>query len=292
MSNTEPQHKSVLLNEALDGLNIEPGKTYVDCTVGLGGHSEEILKRLDGTGKLIGFEQDKEAYEYAKKKLEKYENCQIINSNFINLEKSLRSINLSTITGGLILDLGVSSLQLDSADRGFSFLKEGPLDMRMNQDNDLSAYEIVNKYGEKELADIIYNYGEERHSRKIAKAITNNRPINTTTELANIIKKCIFTPKKLRIHPATRTFQALRIFVNNELKILEEFLCFIPELLSSKGRLSVISFHSLEDRITKHTLRNSSELSILTKKPIIPSPEETRMNSRARSAKLRIAEKI
>ncbi len=291
-------HKPVLLNETLDLLNVTPGKVYVDCTLGLGGHSLEILKRLDGNGKLIGIEQDETILEQARNKLSKYENCYLFRANFLELPEILKSLKIEKITGGVLLDLGVNSLHFDTAERGFSFKAKGPLDMRMDNRQELTAYKIINNYKEHELADIIYKFGEDRNSRKIAKSIIHNRakgPIETTEELANIIFSCyhhITNRSHFKIHPATKTFQALRIEVNKELENIEEFFCFIPELLLPPSRLTVISFHSLEDRIAKNFLKNNREFRPITKKPVIPSSEEIKSNPRARSAKLRAAEKI
>ena len=287
-------HKPVLLKEVINFLNIQRGKIYVDCTAGLGGHTIEILKRLNGEGALIGIEQDEAALEITKKRLKELnkKNYYLFKSNFLELKNILQKLNIEKITGGVLIDLGVSSLQLESHERGFSFQNDGPLDMRMDQRNPLNAEHVINNYKEFKLAEIIYKYGEERHSRKIARSIIKNRPLKSTKELANIVLKSCRRNKYTRIHPATRTFQAIRIEVNKELENLEKFLCFIPELLSPQCRLTVISFHSLEDRITKNFLKNCQELRILTKKPIVPSNEELIENPRSRSAKLRTAEKI
>ena len=286
-------HLPVLLKEAIDFLNVTPGKIYVDCTLGLGGHSIEILKKLNGQGLLIGIDQDESALEITKSRLKELnlKNYYLFNSNFLELNEILKSLNIDKITGGVLLDLGVNSIQLDNPQKGFSFKNAGPLDMRMDSKQSLTAETIVNKYKESEIADIIYKYGEERFSRKIARFIVQNRPLKSTNDLANLILKCYPKNKRHKIHPATRTFQAIRIKVNKELENLEKFLCFIPELLLAPSRLTVISFHSLEDRITKNFLKNNRELKILTKKPLVPSSEEIEKNHRARSAKLRAAEK-
>ncbi len=291
-------HKPVLLNETIDFLNINENGVYVDCTLGLGGHSIEILKRLNEKGLLIGIEQDEDILKIARENLKEFKNCHLFHANFLKLPEILSSLKIEKISGGVLLDLGVNSIHFDTPERGFSFRASGPLDMRMDITQPLTAYKIINSYKEPDLADIIYKFGEDRHARKIAKSIIHNRskePIETTEELANIVFSCYrYMTKKshFKIHPATKTFQALRIEVNKELETLEKFLCFIPELLLPHARLTVISFHSLEDRITKNFLKNNREFKILTKKPVIPSLNETENNPRARSAKLRAAEKI
>lgn len=286
-------HLPVLLNEVIDFLHVTPGKIYVDCTLGLGGHSAEILKRLNGDGLLIGIEQDESAFQIAKERLKELnlKNYYLFNSNFLELKDILKSLKLEKITGGVLLDLGVNSTQLDNPLSGFSIKSDGPLDMRMDKKQSLTANTVVNKYKETELADIIFKYGEERYARKIARFIMQKRPLKSTKELANVVLSCYPKDKWFKVHPATRTFQAIRIEVNKELENLQNFLCFIPELLLPPSRLTIISFHSLEDRITKNFLKNNREFKILTKKPIIPSLEEIDKNPRARSAKLRVAEK-
>ena len=292
-------HEPVLLNESTALLNITQDLVYVDCTLGTGGHSYEILKGLNGTGMLIGLDCDKEILNFTKQKLNQFKNSHLSHSNFINLPSVLELLQIKKITGGVILDLGVNSIHFDSPDRGFSFKQDGPLDMRMDKSQELTANKVINSYKEDKLANIIYNYGEERHSRQIAKLISEyknkNGPIKTTLELANIILRYyryITGKSHFKTHPATKTFQALRIEVNNELENLEKFFCFIQELLLPGSRLTVISFHSLEDRITKKFLKSNKNFKILTKKPITPSPNEMINNPRARSAKLRAAERI
>ena len=285
-------HKPVLLNEAIDFLKVSKGKVYVDCTLGMGGHSLEILQRLNGDGVLIGIEKDESALQIAKERLKHYKNCYLFHADFLELKNILEKLKINKISGGVLLDLGVNSMQLNEANRGFSFRQEAPLDMRMDKKQTLTAYEVINKYKEIQLADIIFNYGEERHSRRIARNIVNNRPVKTTAELTSLVTKCYPKNKYFSTHPATKTFQAIRIEVNKELENLEKFLCFIPELLLTHSRLSIISFHSLEDRITKNFLKHNREFSILIKKPITPSKSEVENNPRARSAKLRAAEKI
>ena len=288
-------HKSVLLHEIISYLNIRDGLIYVDCTLGFGGHSFEIAKSLNNHGKLIGLDQDEETLEYAKKRLSEFNNCYLVHSNYIHLKEVLKKLNVEKISGGVLLDLGINSYQLSSPDRGFSFQTDGPLDMRFDKNEPLTAYKVVNNYTEEDLSEIIFKYGEDRYSRRIAKSIVYRRKqtghIKTTKELANIILKCYPNNKYHKIHPATRTFQALRIEVNKELDNLNNFLCFIQELLLPSARLCVISFHSLEDRIVKIFLKNNKDFKILTKKPIIPSADELKTNPRSRSAKLRVAEK-
>ena len=291
-------HKPVLLNEVINYLNIKEDGIYIDCTLGTGGHSIEILKHLSGQGTLIGIERDLDSLEIAKKRLNEFndKNYYLFHSNFTELKSILKSLNINKITGGILLDLGVSSLQLDISERGFSFKGNAPLDMRMDKTAELTAFEVVNKYKEEKLANIIYNFGEERYSRKIAREIVQNRvrngPIKSTKELAELVSYCYPKKRHYKIHPATRTFQALRIEVNKELENIENLLCFIPELLLPQSRLTVISFHSLEDRLIKNFLKNSSEFKALTKKPITPSKSEIDENPRSRSAKLRAGEKI
>lgn len=288
-------HKPVLLNEMMDYLNIKEDSVYVDCTLGLGGHSLEILKHLNGRGILIGIEKDLASLEIAKVRLKAFKNCYLFHCDFLEIKAILKNLNIDNIRGGVLLDLGVNSLQLNTPHRGFSFNKDAPLDMRMDTRQSLTARKIINTYSESKLRDIIFNFGEERFSKKIAKYIIEKRikqPIKTTGELAEIVLKAYPKNKWFKIHPATRTFQAIRIEVNQELKKLEQFFCIIPELLLPKSRLTVISFHSLEDRITKNFLRGSKEFITLTKKPVVPSQDELEKNPRARSAKLRAAEKI
>lgn len=299
-TSNETLHKPVLLNEVIDLLNIQKGKIYVDCTLGLGGHSQEILQRLNGEGILIGIERDKSALEIAKERLKEFSkvgiNCYLFHSNYLDLKNILRSLNIDKISGGVLLDLGVNSLQLDEPSRGFSFKNDAPLDMRMDKSQSLTANQVINNYKEYDLAEIIFKYGEERLARKIAKLIVEKRAkkefIKTTNELAKTVLQCYPKNKYFKIHPATRTFQAIRIEVNKELENLEKFLCFISELLLPQSRLTVISFHSLEDRVTKNFLKNNREFKILTKKPMTPSLSEQESNPRSRSAKLRAGEKI
>ena len=295
----ESGHVPVLLKEAIDFLNVRRGGTYIDATVGLGGHSYEIAKRLGAPGHLIGFDKDPEALGVALLKLQPGE---IPEDDYPDVK--LRKGSFTRITelppgslDGILADLGVSSLQLGDAARGFSFQAEGPLDMRMNPQAELTADQVVNRMSERELADVIYEFGEERRSRRIARAIVRSRPIRSTAHLAEVISAAArpMNQAERRIHPATRTFQALRIFVNRELDDLRDMLSVAPQVLKPGGRLVIISFHSLEDRIVKDSLREGvkqGHYKLLTKKPVTATEEEIDRNPRSRSAKLRAAEKV
>lgn len=280
-------HVPVLATEIVEGLAIREGGDYLDATLGGGGHSALILEAAPHLT-LTGIDQDPQAIAAAQAKLTPYgDRVQIWQGNFADFDPGDRRFD------GIIADLGVSSAQFDIPDRGFSFRLSAPLDMRMNPQQDMTAAEIVNTWEEQDLANVIYQYGEERLSRKIARRIVERRPFETTTELAEVIFYSV--PKSYRygrIHPATRTFQALRIVVNRELDVLERFLDRAPHWLKPGGRVGIISFHSLEDRIVKHTLRENPLLRVLTKKPIVPTPKEMEHNGRSRSAKLRWAERI
>ena len=307
-------HTSVLLYECIDALNIRDGYTYVDCTTGGGGHSLEIAKRLGENSRLICFDQDEIAIQAAKARLHDYlDKITFINENFQNLERVLRELEIHNL-GGVLADLGCSSPQFDDPQRGFSYMHNARLDMRMDTSSPLSAYEVVNQYSESELREIIYEYGEERFAPKIASAIVKRRqgkPIETTFELTDIIKSVIPPSKRDGgHHPAKRTFQAIRIEVNKELDCIRPIIDTASNYLSVGGRIAIISFHSLEDRIVKQGYNahasgctcprdfpvcvcgNKPKFSILTKKPILPSDEELENNPRSRSAKLRVAEKI
>jgi 16S rRNA (cytosine1402-N4)-methyltransferase len=279
-------HIPVLSQEVITGLNIQAGGNYLDLTIGGGGHSRLILETAEDV-KITAVDQDLDALNAAKENLSEFgSRVNFIHSNFANYQFPENTYD------GILADLGVSSYHLDNPERGFSFRNTASLDMRMNQQQSLTAGDIINEWEEKELADIFFKYGEERLSRKIARRIVENRPFNTTTELANAIAYSV--PPKYRygrIHPATRVFQALRIAVNDELKVLETLIEKAPNALIAGGKIAIISFHSLEDRIVKHGLRNLSLLRILTKKPIIATEEEIKENPRSRSAKLRIAER-
>jgi 16S rRNA (cytosine1402-N4)-methyltransferase len=293
-------HVPVLLKETIDFLAIRRGGTYIDATVGLGGHSYEIAKRLGAPGRLIAVDKDPAALEAASVRLHPapelsgdWPKVELIHGSFADLANDQRP----TAIDGLIADLGVSSLQLDNAERGFSFQAEGPLDMRMNTQSGQTAEQVVNQVDEVTLANLIYEFGEERRSRRIARAIVRSRPIQTTAQLAEIVSAAArpMNQAERRIHPATRTFQALRIFVNRELDDLRKLLEAAPQLLKPGGRLVIISFHSLEDRIVKDALRAGAKRGhyrLLTKKPVTASAEEIDRNPRSRSAKLRAAERI
>ncbi len=309
----EFKHVSVLLNETIDSLKIKPDGIYVDGTLGGGGHSFEILSRLGKNGRLIGIDRDTEALDAARKRLSSFSNVTYVHSNYKEIKHILSSENLENIDGAVI-DLGVSSYQLDCTERGFSYMDDAPLDMRMDKASSFSAYDVVNTYSEKALTEIFYNYGEERFSKRVAQLITQTRetkPIETTLELVEIIKKAI--PEKFRqkgSHPAKRVFQAIRIEVNAELEPLKDALCDFFDALSSGGRLSVITFHSLEDRIVKKVFAsfqqgctcpkdfpicvcgNKPRGKVITTKPILPTEEEIEINKRSKSAKLRVVEKL
>lgn len=304
----EFKHYTVMKNEAVDALECKDGLVYVDCTLGGGGHSELILQRIQPNGKLISFDIDDEAIEAASERLKNYKNLTIVKSSYTNIKKVLHNLGIEKITGGVLFDLGASYHQFNKAERGFSFSKEAPLDMRFNQDEDFSAYDVINTYSEDDLIRIFSEYGEERFSKRIAKKIVEQRKVKkleTTTELANLIVDC--TPKiKSTIHPATRVFQAVRIEVNHELTNVKNTLNDVLDLLAIGGIISVISFHSLEDRIVKHLFKYHSQrchcdktqmictcppprLELVNKKPIIASDREIKENPPSRSAKLRIA---
>jgi 16S rRNA (cytosine1402-N4)-methyltransferase len=289
-------HVPVLLKEAIDFLAIKPGGTYLDATVGLGGHSLEIAKRLGAAGHLIGFDKDPAALERAREKLaaipiDEMPRVTLIHGSFAEAGERVAAASLD----GMMADLGVSSVQLGDPARGFSFQAEGPLDMRMNPMSGETAEQVVNHIDERELADVIYEFGEERRSRRIARAIVRSRPIRTTTQLVEVVAAAARSMKHERIHPATRTFQALRIFVNRELDDLKALMEAASRLLEPGGRLVVISFHSLEDRIVKDAMRAGAKdmnFRLLTKKPVTASEDEIERNPRSRSAKMRAAERM
>ena len=300
-------HKSVLLEESIKYLNIKDNSIIVDCTLGYGGHSSEILKRIPN-GHLYSFDQDIEAINSSRKKLDKIaNNYTIINSNFVNIKDKLKENNVNGVDG-ILYDLGVSSPQLDEDYRGFSFHKDARLDMRMNQNQELSAYTVVNEYSIDLLTEIIFKYGEEKFARNIAKNIVKNRPIDTTLKLVEVIKEAVPMKYKLNHHPARKTFQAIRIEVNNELEVFRKSLMDALDILNVGGRICVITFHSLEDRICKEIFKSVStikkelqNLPVIPKeympkykviKTINPSKEEVEENKRSRSAKLRVIERI
>ena len=303
----ETKHISVLLNECIDNLSLKEDSIVVDCTLGYGGHSSEILKRIK-RGKLFAFDQDMDAIKYSTDRLSGISNnFEIINSNFVNIKKELEKRNITKVDG-ILYDLGVSSPQLDEKDRGFSFHQDARLDMRMDKNQTLSAYEVVNNYSYQELVNILYKYGEEKYATSIARGIVNNRPIETTLELTEVIKNNVPEKYRREKHPARKTFQAIRIEVNDELNVFEKSLKDALELLNIGGRICVITFHSLEDKICKEVFRSVSEVDKNLKnlpvipeeflpkfkviKTIEPSSSELEENNRARSARLRIIERI
>ncbi|WP_433770325.1 16S rRNA (cytosine(1402)-N(4))-methyltransferase RsmH [Bacillus wiedmannii] len=307
------KHVTVLLQETVDGLDIKPDGTYVDCTLGGGGHSSYLLSQLTDGGKLIAFDQDEIAIQNAKEKFSSYgEQFITVKSNFRYLAEKLQELGITEVDG-ILFDLGVSSPQLDTPERGFSYHHDAPLDMRMDQDAPLTAYDVVNSWSYEQLVRIFFQYGEEKFSKQIARKIEayrENKAIETTGELVELIKEGIPAPaRRTGGHPAKRVFQAIRIAVNDELKVFEEALESAIEMVKPGGRVSVITFHSLEDRICKTTFKRNSttpqlppglpiipdefkpKLKLITRKPILPSDIELEENNRARSAKLRIAEK-
>ncbi len=302
-------HYSVLLNESIDLLNIKENGIYVDCTLGYAGHSKEILKRLKN-GFLYAFDQDMEAIKYSEEELKKISNnFEIIHANFSSLKSELDNRGIDHVDG-ILFDLGFSSPQIDNESRGFSFMKDAALDMRMDQTNKKSAYDVVNNYNLEDLTNIFYKYAEEKYSRSIAKNIISSRPINTTLELVDVIKKSVPVSYALTRHPERVIFQAIRIEVNNELGVLESTLPDAIDLLNKNGRIAVITFHSLEDRIVKHIFKSNSEvpdivkglpdipdeykpkIKLINKKPIVASEKEINENSRSKSAKLRVIERV
>lgn len=309
----EFNHVSVLLNETIEGLNIKPDGIYADGTLGGAGHSYQIASKLNGLGRLIGFDQDEDAITASTERLKEFKNVTIVRSNYRNMKEELNNRGINKVDG-ILLDLGVSSYQLDTVSRGFSYKEEAPLDMRMDNRNEVTARDIVNNYSQGDLFRIIRDYGEDKFAANIAKHIVMNRkikPIETTTELAEIVKAAI--PMKFRKqggHPAKQTFQAIRIELNSELSVLKESLMDMIDLLNPNGRICIITFHSLEDRIVKNIFKEAedpctcpknfptcvcgkkSKGKVITRKPVLPSEEELKLNLRSKSAKLRIFEKI
>ena len=309
----EFNHVSVLLNETIEGLNIKPDGIYADGTLGGAGHSYQIASKLNGLGRLIGFDQDEDAITASTERLKEFKNVTIVRSNYRNMKEDLNKRGIEKVDG-ILLDLGVSSYQLDTVSRGFSYKEAAPLDMRMDNRNEVTARDIVNNYSQGDLFRIIRDYGEDKFAANIAKHIVMNReikPIETTTELAEIVKAAI--PMKFRKqggHPAKQTFQAIRIELNSELSVLKESLMDMIDLLNPNGRICIITFHSLEDRIVKNIFKEAedpctcpknfptcvcgkkSKGKVITRKPILPSEEELKLNLRSKSAKLRIFEKI
>lgn len=309
MQKIDFKHYTVMLNETVEALEADNSdKIFIDATLGGGGHSELILKKISKKGRLISFDLDEEAIAASKNRLENYKNIEIVNESYGNIPEVLSMLGIEKITGGIIFDLGASFHQFNKAERGFSFQKDAPLDMRFGESQTRTAADIVNSYSEKELTEIFSKYGEERFSKTIARAIINNRPIHTTLQLADLI--CKSTPRtNSKIHPATKVFQALRIEVNNELLNFENTLNRLLPLLSVNAIISVISFHSLEDRIVKNFFKKYSSscrcpihqaqctcegkiLELVNKKPILPTEEEIKENPPSRSAKLRVAKVI
>ena len=287
-------HTPVLAEEALRWLRIEPDGTYVDATVGLGGHALEIAARLT-SGRLIGLDHDTSALEFARERLKAYEGkVVLVQADFSRINEVAREMNLPPLNG-ILADLGVSSLQLDTAERGFSFRLAGPLDMRMDSRMELTAADIVNQTAEGELADLLYRLGEERDSRRIARAIVRARPIRDTEHLATVVAGARTSRGRQKLHPATKTFLALRIAVNRELEELGQFLNRAPATLAPGGRWAILSYHSLEDRMVKQAFRRLAAeglINVLTRKVIRPTEREIAANPRARSAKMRVAEKL
>ena len=288
-----PAHTPVMVNETIEGLQPGRGGHFVDCTVGTGGHARAILERISPTGKLLGIDADPEAIRTAQDRLSDYgEAVVLVNDSFVNLRAICEKYDFCPVDG-ILFDLGVSSMQLDAAERGFSFQREAPLDMRFDPSRELTASDIVNTFPERELARILKEYGEERHSRRIARHIVYSRPITSTLRLAQVVQQ-VLGSKRGRIHPATRTFMALRIAVNEELQSLSLALEQTINLLRLQGRLVVVSYHSLEDRIVKQFMRSKASncaLKLISRKVIRPTSLEIESNQRSRSAKLRIAER-
>ena len=305
----EFEHISVLAEETIENLNIKPDGIYADLTLGKGGHSKRILEKLSDKGKLIAFDQDKEAIMAAKENLKDFSNVIYVNTNFENFESTLKDLNISKIDGAL-MDIGVSSYQIDNADRGFSYMHDGPLDMRMDVENELTAEKIVNEYSKEELTEIFSKYGEERFSKTIARNIVdyrNKQRIDTTFKLRDIVNKSV---RSKEAHPEKRVFQALRIEVNRELEVLENTIEDVVDHLNVGGRLCIITFHSLEDRIVKNKFKELEKdctcppglpvcvcdtvqkVKIITNKPIVAGKKELSENSRSKSAKLRVCQRV
>jgi 16S rRNA (cytosine1402-N4)-methyltransferase len=298
MTMNKERHVPVLFQDAIDFLRVRAGGTYVDCTLGLAGHAEGIVRKLGPEGRLIGFDRDPEAFALASERLQgvvatmgdQAPQLELIPEAFSSIRKHIEP----TSVDGILADFGVSSLQFDEAYRGFSFQADGPLDMRMDTRGGTTAEQVVNEMDERELANLIYEYGEERRSRTVARAIVRGRPITSTGHLARVVAAVVPSMKQGHIHPATKTFQALRIYVNRELDEIRALLEAAPTLLKPTGRIAVISFHSLEDRIAKDALREGAQdgiWTLLTKKPVVAAEEEIERNPRSRSAKLRSAER-
>jgi len=313
MPNSEFEHKSILVGEILGFLDLQPGSVVIDGTLGLGGHTEAVLQTFADT-KVIGIDQDQKALENATERLKSFgSRFQAVHSNFVEISSIADELNITAVDA-VIADLGVSSMQLDDAERGFSFRFDAPLDMRMDTSRGSTAAELLEELDQEEIANLIYRYGEERKSRRVARLIVERRdagqPVRSTEELARLVERAVGRSPKDKIHPATRTFQALRIAVNNELWILDGFIKDSIDLLKLNGTLSVITFHSLEDRIVKQAFQKLSgkcfcppripkcvcgaekRVEILTRKPVVPTEDEMSVNPRSRSAKLRVCRKL
>lgn len=297
----EKLHTPVMVEEVLDYLNLSPGKIIVDATIGTGGHSKAMLERILPQGKLIGIDRDSESLAVARERLSDYKDtCEFVHSNFLELDSILKNLNIDKVDG-ILFDLGISSFQLDDPKRGFSFQNEGPLDMRLDRDSYISAYDLLNNLNEEEISSLLWNFGEERWHNRIAHLLIKERerqPITTTSQLANIVIKSIpyrYRHRHYHIHPATRTFQAVRIAVNRELETLQVTIDKAILALRRGGSICVISFHSLEDRVIKLSFRKAQQeglISIITAKPQTPTHREVEINPRSRSSKLRVAERV
>ena len=294
-------HKPVMMEDALGLLNLKPGQVIVDATAGTGGHSQAILQRISPGGRLIAIDRDEESLNVCRRRLSEFGDAvSFMHANFVDLDSALDGLNIQKING-ILFDLGISSFQLDDPQRGFSFQREGPLDMRMDRSSYISAHDLINNLNEDELSDMLWTFGQERWHNRIAHLIVEERqkqPISTTQELVSIVERSIpqrYRHKYYRIHPATRTFQAVRIVVNRELEILDAAISKAIQLLDKHGRICVISFHSLEDRAIKHGFRRAASeglIEIITPKPLVPGQEETAINPSSRSSKLRAAERL
>jgi len=294
-------HTPVMLDEAIEYLKLVPGQVIVDATLGTGGHSFEILKRIIPTGKLIGLDRDQDSLDICRQRLSEFkDNCQFVHANFVDLDQVLNKLGIEKIDG-IIFDLGISTYQLRNAQRGFSFQEEGPLDMRLDKSSYISAYDLVNNLNENEISQMLWNFGQERWHNRIARLLIaerRNEPISTTKQLANLVMRAIpyrYRKSYYRIHPATRTFQAVRIAVNRELEILENSVKKAVAYLQKQSRICVISFHSLEDRVIKHTfraLKSDGLIDIITAKPLTPGQSEIQTNPSSRSSKFRVAQRI
>jgi 16S rRNA (cytosine1402-N4)-methyltransferase len=297
----EKLHVPVMLQEVLDFLKLAPGQTIVDATLGTGGHSLEILKRITPGGRLIGIDRDENSLTICRQRLVEFkDSIELVHANFAELDQVLANLGIQKIDG-IVFDLGISSYQLHDAQRGFSFQEEGPLDMRLDKSSYISAYDLVNNLNENEISQILWNFGQERWHNRIAHLLVQerrNEPISTTKQLANLVMRAIphrYRRSYYRIHPATRTFQAVRIAVNRELEILENAVKKAVDILGKQARIAVISFHSLEDRAIKHTFRAlcaDGLINIITAKPLTPAPSEIEANPSSRSSKFRVAERI